>query len=126
MEHKGVKQTFFMESLRGFNSCLQRQVNEAVRITSSKVDIVMNSKSEFHQAPIVRVTVAAGLEREQGEEEEVLMVRGRGSGRAIGRGVGRGRAPGGAGARGAGRGRVRGGAGGRGAGRERRGKQPGA
>ena len=46
-------------------------VNEAVRITSSKVDIVMNSKSEFHQAPIVRVTVAAGLEREQGEEEEV-------------------------------------------------------
>ena len=65
------KQTFFMENLRGFNSCLQRQVNETVRITSSKVDIVMNSKSEFHQAPIVRVTVAAGLEREQGEEEEV-------------------------------------------------------
>ena len=69
LEHGGVKQTFYMEALRNFSSCLQRQVNEAVRITSSKADFIMNSKSEFHQAPIVRVIVAAGLEREQGEEE---------------------------------------------------------
>ena len=67
----GVKQAFYIEALRGFNSCLQRQVNEAVQITSSKVDIVINSKSEFHQAPIVWVTVATGLELEQGEEKEV-------------------------------------------------------
>ena len=109
--------------MRNFSSCLQRQVNEAVRITSSKADFIKNSKSEFHQAPIVRVTVAAGLEREQGEEEGAG-VRGswRGPRGARGRGAGRGRA-GRARARGAGRGgpgRARG----RGAGRGRRG--PGA
>ena len=58
-----------MEALRNFSSCLQRQVNEAVGITPSKAYFILNSKSEFHQAPIVRVTVAAGLEREQGEED---------------------------------------------------------
>ena len=60
-----------MEALRGFNSCLQRQLNETVRITSSKIDIVMISKGEFHQAPIVQVTVAPRLKLEQGEEKEV-------------------------------------------------------
>ena len=105
LEHLGVKQTFYMEALRGFNSCLQRQVNEAVQITSSKVDIVMNSKSEFHQAPIVRVIVATGLELEQGEEEEVVRGSWRGPGRARGRGVGRGRGLGRARGRGAGGGR---------------------
>ena len=65
----------------------------------------MNSKSKYHQAPIVQVIVSAGLEREQGEQEEVVRVRGRGSGRASGRRAGRGRVPGGAGGRGAGRGR---------------------
>ena len=84
-----------MEALRGFNSCLQRQVNEAVRITNSKAEVVMNSKSEFHQAPIVRVAVEAGLQLAQGEEEEVV-ARGRGRG-------GRGRGAGGR-SRGAGRG----------------------
>ncbi len=102
-----------MEDLGGFNSCVQRQVNETVRIFSSKVDIVMNSKSEFHQAPIVWVTVATGLELEQGEEKEVARGSWRESGRARDRGVGRGR---GALRRARGRG-ARGG---------RRGRQPGA
>ena len=100
-----------MEDLRGFNSCLQRQVNETVQIFSSKVDIVMNSKGKFHQAPIVRVTVAIGLKLEQGEEKKVARGSWRGPGRARGRGVGRGRGPG----------RARG----RGAGGGRRGRQPG-
>ena len=56
-----------MEALRGFSCCLVRQVNKAVRITASKATIVMNSTSEFHQAPIERVMVSAGLELEQGE-----------------------------------------------------------
>ena len=73
----------------------------------------MNSKSEFHQAPIVWVTVATGLELEQGEEKEVARGSWRGSGRARGRGVGRGR-----GAPGRARGREAGGG--------RRGRQPGA
>ena len=50
----------------------------------------MNSKSEFHQARIVRVTVDAGLEREQGEEEGARMrVSWRGPRRARGREAGR-------------------------------------
>ena len=90
LEHRGVKQPFFMEALRGFESCLQRQVNEAVRISSTKADLVMNSKSEFHQAPIVRVSVAAGLQLGQGEEQEVV-ARWRGRGAGISRGTGRSR-----------------------------------
>ena len=72
----------------------------------------MNSKGEFHQAPIVQVTVATGLKLEQGEEKEVARGSWRGPGRARGRGVRRGR----------GQGRARG----RGAGGGRRGRQPGA
>ena len=44
-----------MEVVGSFHSCLERQINEAVRITSSQADFIMNSKSEFHQAPIVEV-----------------------------------------------------------------------
>ena len=67
LEHDGAKQVFEMEALGGFRSCLSRQVNEAVRILSSKANTLMNSRSEFHQAPIVRVTLNRGLELEQGE-----------------------------------------------------------
>ena len=92
LQHEGVKQTFYMEALRSFSSCLARQINEAVRISSSSATIIMNSKSEFHQAPIVRVMVSSGLELEQGEEAP-QRGRGRGAGRGRGRagsGVGRG------------------------------------
>ena len=68
LEHEGVIQEFQMRALGGFRSCLARQTNEAVRILNSKAQIVMNSKSEFHQAPIVRVSIGRGLELEQGEE----------------------------------------------------------
>ena len=33
------------------------------------VDCLMNSKSEFHQAPLVRVVPVVGLQEEQGEGE---------------------------------------------------------
>ena len=39
----------------------------------------MNSKSEFHQAPLVRVVATTGLQDEQ--EERLDAVRGRGGGR---------------------------------------------
>ena len=42
-----------------------RQVNEAVRIEMSTADCVMNSKAEFHQAPIIRVVPVTGLLEEQ-------------------------------------------------------------
>ena len=44
-----------MTALRSFRSCLKRQVNEAVRISSSQADILLKSKSEFHQVPLIRL-----------------------------------------------------------------------
>ena len=89
LEHGGVRQKFIMKCLGGFRSCLERQVNEAVRIEMSKADCVMNSRAEFHQAPLVRVVPVVGLQAEQGEEEqgrgEQIGARGRGW-RARGRG----------------------------------------
>ena len=67
--HNGEKQTFSMSVVGSFQSCLERQINEAVRITSSQAEHVMNSKSEFHQAQIVRVVATNGLQAEQGEQQ---------------------------------------------------------
>ena len=50
--------------LRSFKSYLERQVNEAVRIMIKSADIVLNSKSEFRQAPIIRVVPKNGLQEE--------------------------------------------------------------
>ena len=49
-------------------SCSVRQVNEAVRIIILEAGCIMNSKSEFHQAPLVRVVPTPGLLEEQGME----------------------------------------------------------
>ena len=62
-----MKADFSMKVVGRFQSCLVRQVNEAVRIGMSEADVVMNSKAEFHQAPLVRVRIEAGLLNEQGE-----------------------------------------------------------
>ena len=71
-----------------------RQVNEAVRIEMSTADCVMNSKSEFHQAPLVRVVPVNGLVEEQGAGVDPRQPGGGGRG-AGGRGRGRGgRGPG--------------------------------
>ena len=98
LEHWGVNQKFKMKCLGGSRSCLERQVNEAVRIEMSKADCVMNSRAEFHQAPLVRVVTVVGLQEEQGEEEQG---RGQQGGASGGRGRvrqtrgrGRGRNPG--------------------------------
>ena len=72
-------------------------MNEAVRIEMSKADCVMNSRAEFHQAPLVRVVPVVGLHEEQGEEEQGRGEQGGARGRGRGgraRGRGRGRAPG--------------------------------
>ena len=69
-------------------------MNEAVRIEMSKADVVMNSRAEFHQAPLVRVVPVVGLREEQGVEEQGGGVQGGGRGRARARGRGRGRNPG--------------------------------
>ena len=81
LAHNGEKQDFSMEVIGSFQSCLERQINEAVRITSSQADFIMNSKSEFHQAPIVRVVATNGLQSEQGEDHGWVAVGDRGGGR---------------------------------------------
>ena len=90
VEHGGVKAEFSMKQTNVFNSCLARQVNEAVRIEMSTADCVMNSKAEFHQAPLVRVVPVTGLleEQEAGADPRQPAGRGRGAGsraRAAGR-----------------------------------------
>ena len=57
---------------------------------------VMNSKSEFHHHPVVRIVPFRELQEEQGEARAGQRL-GRGRGRGRGRGEGRGRGPGGAG-----------------------------
>ena len=64
VQHDGIKEEFEM-TRRTFDSCLERQVNEAVRIGITKADIVINSKSEFRQAPIIRIVPTNGLQEEQ-------------------------------------------------------------
>ena len=54
-----------MEVIKFHSSCLGRQVHEAVRITRTEAEIILNSKSEFHQAPLVRVVATTGLQEEQ-------------------------------------------------------------
>ena len=66
LEHEGRTAEFSMKQTNVFGGCLVRQVNEAVRIEMSTADCVMNSKSEFHQAPLVRVVPVNGLVEEQG------------------------------------------------------------
>ena len=80
-----------MKVVGRFYSCLVRQVNEAVRILMSEADCVMNSKSEFHQSPLVRVVAVTGMLEEQGDELDLVQEgRRRGGGRGRG-GQGRGR-----------------------------------
>ena len=66
-------------------SCLVRQVNKEVRITISEAGCIMNRKSEFHQAPLVRVVPTTGLLEEQGREGGGEGRGGQGRGSSVGR-----------------------------------------
>ena len=65
LEHSSQEAEFSMEVLSHHKSCLDRQVQESVRISRTEAEIILNSKSEFHQAPIVRVSATTGLQEEQ-------------------------------------------------------------
>ena len=89
VRHEGETNEFKMKILRSFNSCLDRQVNEAVRIIITKADIGFNSKSEFCQAPIIRVVLTTGLQEEQEGGRIHSWGRGQGVGaRGLARGTG--------------------------------------
>ena len=89
VEHNGMEAEFSMKQTNVFNSCLARQVNEAVRIEMSTADCVMNSKAEFHQAPLVRVVPVTGLLEEQEAGADPRQPAGRGRGRPARRSAGR-------------------------------------
>ena len=88
VDHEGIRAEFSMKVLNVHRTALVRQVNEAVRIIISKADCIMNSKTEWHQAPLVRIIPMSGLQEEQGTARGSLQRPG-GKGRE-GRGVGRG------------------------------------
>ena len=91
LEHNNEKVEFSMKTLKGYKSCLDRQVNEAVRVTSSRAHTLLNSKNEFHQTPIIRVVAASGLHGDQGESQEATIAsswRGGAQGRGGTRGAG--------------------------------------
>ena len=99
LEHSGEEATFRMEVVSMHSTCLDRQVHEMVRIGGSEAEVVLNSKSDFQQAPLVRLVATTGLLEEQSPSQETggrlwqeLGQRGRGGGAASGgRGGGRGR-----------------------------------
>ena len=88
IQHMGRKVAFKMVCLKSFSTEFMRQINEGVRIAYCQADICMNSKAEFHQPSIVRVTNTLG----NSNEEHTAPQRGAGRGaRKGGRGgAGRG------------------------------------
>ena len=84
---------FKMDALRSFKYPMLRQVNEGARVRLQEADICMNSKSEFHQAGIVRVMAVRGNLNE--EQAVVFSMDGRRGGSREGRGRGIMRAGGG-------------------------------
>ena len=60
--HYGTVQNFSMEVTNNFQTCLGRQINEAVHISQSQAKHILNSKNKFHQAPIIRQVVMRGIQ----------------------------------------------------------------
>ena len=44
-------------------------MNEAVRIGSSQADVLLNSKSELHQATLTKMVAISGLDGDQGKDQ---------------------------------------------------------
>jgi hypothetical protein len=93
--HESEKVEFKMETTGVFSSCEERQTDEGSRVKLSRVRFLMNSKSEFNQPPIIRVTTETGNTQETQGGGTATQGRQTGRGgrntRAGGRGAGRGR-----------------------------------
>jgi hypothetical protein len=103
MEHRIIKPELKMEVLKKYRTCLERQEGEAVyvRLESNEETEIMNSRSDFHQPPLVRVITTRGnSQEEQGQQPNQAQVEGGQRGRpGRGRGGVRGRPRGGRGVR---------------------------
>jgi hypothetical protein len=62
IQHDGMIGRFSMEVTGTFETCVPRLADEGMRVreVAGKVDILMNSRSEFHQPPIVRMVAVRG------------------------------------------------------------------
>jgi hypothetical protein len=65
VQHSGQIAEFEVSVVGSFTGAMRRQVNEGVRIVRSESAITLNSKSEWRQAPIVRVQPVRGLQHDQ-------------------------------------------------------------
>ena len=54
-EHTGEPSSFTLKAERTFRKCLERQVSEGIEIANSDAEILLNSKSEFHQPAVTRI-----------------------------------------------------------------------
>jgi hypothetical protein len=72
LQHGGIAGKFSMEVTGTFRSCVTRLADEGIRVREDEddVDILMNSRMEFHQPPISRVVAMRGNSREDQEERQ--------------------------------------------------------
>ena len=92
LQHGGLKVKFKMVCLKSFKTAFMRHINEGFRIACCQADICMNSKSEYQQPSIVRVTTLLGNSNEEQTGPQPQRGAGRGGrGRGQGRSRGQGR-----------------------------------
>ena len=65
IQHNGQTVRLKMVCLKSFKTAFMRQINEGVAIACCEADICMNSKTEFHQPSIVRVSASLGNTNEE-------------------------------------------------------------
>jgi hypothetical protein len=84
VQHNGMKGQFSMEVTGTFQSCLTRLGDEGMRVRAEEEDeninIVMNSRAEFNQPPLVRILAVRGNVRES-QDPPGPRFRGRGGAR---------------------------------------------
>jgi hypothetical protein len=66
LEHVGERPELTMEVIKKYRTCLDRQEGESifVRKEENEVDVIMNSRNDFHQAPMVRVVTNRGIDQQ--------------------------------------------------------------
>ena len=64
LAHRIIKAEFKMLLVGVHRTPLVRPLNKAVRIIISRAEFIMNSKSEWHQAPLVHVIPMCGLQED--------------------------------------------------------------
>jgi hypothetical protein len=91
IKHESKEVKFMMEVTGRFKVAAMRQGDEGCRVRESVAKWVLNSRREWHQPPIMRVTILTG-NRNEDQEGAVEAGFSQDTGRGRGRGRGRARA----------------------------------